>query len=138
MVPMPVDARRVQQVLDIPLHRFLSVTLLDPDDPSAGIAFPVDADAQNQAEVLHGGVVTALLDVASFLALLPELGEDEHAVTHDLSVQLLRPVPGGSRVEVRGTVLRRGRAVAFLRAEALVDGRVVAAAQVTKTLVNRG
>ena len=130
-----VDPRRVQDVLDIPLHRFLGVELLDEDDPSAGIAFPVDTAAQNQAGVLHGGVVTALLDVASYLALARDLAEDEHAVTHDLSVQLLRPVPGGSRVQVVGTVLRRGRAVAFLRADAHVDGRLVAAAQVTKTLV---
>jgi acyl-coenzyme A thioesterase PaaI-like protein len=34
-----------------------------------------------------------------------------------------------------GTVVRRGRAVAFLRAEATVDGLVVAAAQVTKSVV---
>ena len=40
-------------------------------------------------------------------------------------------------MEERGTVLRRGRAVAFLRADAVVDGRVVAAAQVTKTVVAR-
>ena len=134
---MPVDPRRVQAVLDIPLHRFLGVELLDADDPSAGIAFPVDTAAQNQAGVLHGGVVTALLDVASYLALAEDLVEDEHAVTHELSVQLLRPVSSGSRVELSGTVLRRGRAVAFLRAEATVDGRMVAAAQVTKTLVSR-
>jgi len=134
---MPIDARRVQDVLDIPLHRFLSVTLLDPQDAAAGIAFPVDAAAQNQVGVLHGGVVTTLLDVASYLALARDLAEDEHAVTHELSVQLLRPVPGGSRVEVAGTVLRRGRTVAFLRADATVAGRVVAAAQVTKTVVSR-
>ena len=134
---MPIDARRVQDVLDIPLHRFLGVELLDAEDPSAGIAFPVLAAAQNQVGVLHGGVVTALLDVASYLALARDLAEDEHAVTHELSVQLLRPVSAGSRVELSGTVLRRGRAVAFLRAEATADGRTVAAAQVTKTLVTR-
>ena len=135
---MPIDPRRVQDVLDIPLHRFLSVRLLDEQDPSAGIAFPVDTPAQNQVGLLHGGVVTTLLDVASYLALLPDLSDGEHAVTHDLSAQLLRPVPGGSLVEVRGTVLRRGKAVAFLRAEAVADGKVVAAASVTKTLVGRG
>jgi acyl-coenzyme A thioesterase PaaI-like protein len=32
-------------------------------------------------------------------------------------------------------VVRRGRSIAFLRAEATVDGTVVAAGQVTKTLV---
>ena len=135
---MPSDtvlAARVQAVLDIPLHRFLGMQLRDPADPSAGIWFPVAEPAQNQAAVLHGGVVYTLLDVAGFLALLPSLGDGEHAVTHDLSVSLLRPVGAGSRVDVTGSVLRRGRAVAFLRAEASVDGVVVAAAQVTKSVV---
>lgn len=134
-LPPRFDAARVEGVLAIPLHRFLGVALLDDQDPSAGICFPVEPPAQNNVGVLHGGVVTALLDVASYLALLPHLGAEENAVTHDLAVSLLRPVAAGSRVEVSGTVLRRGRAVAFLRAEARVDGRVVAAAQVTKTLV---
>ena len=133
-----VPAARVQAVLDIPLHRFVGVGLLDPDDPPAGIWFPVGPSAQNQVRLLHGGVVTALLDVASYLALLPHLADDEHAVTHDQAVSLLRPVGADSRVELVGTVLRRGRAVAFLRADATVDGRLVATAQVTKTVVPAG
>ncbi|MCW2677969.1 MAG: uncharacterized protein JWR70_3009 [Modestobacter sp.] len=137
-VTHPVDPARVQGVLDIPLHRFLGVELLDPADPTAGIWFPVGVPAQNQVRLLHGGVVTALLDVASYLALLPHLAADEHAVTHDQSVSLLRPVAADRRVEVVGTVLRRGRSVAFLRAEASVEGTVVATAQVTKTVVPAG
>jgi uncharacterized protein (TIGR00369 family) len=101
----------------------------------AGIWFPVGPSAQNQAGVLRGGVVTTLLDTACYLALLPSLSDDQHAVTHDLTVSLLRPVAADQRVDVVGTVLRRGRAVAFLRAEATVDGVVVAAAQVTKSVV---
>ena len=135
MVSQSAQAARVQAVLDIPLHRFLGVRLLEPGNPAAGISFPVGEAAQNQAAVLHGGVVTALLDVASYLALLPQLGEEEHAVTHDLTASLLRPVAAGARVDVTGTVLRKGRAVAFMRAEATVDGQVVAAAQVTKSIV---
>lgn len=130
-----VTAARVQAVLDIPLHRFLGMHLRDPAAPSAGVWFSVDQPAQNPAGVLHGGVVYTLLDVASFLALLPHLADDEHAVTHDLTVSLLRPVSAGARVDIAGTVLRRGRAVAFMRAEATVDGAVVAAAQVTKSVV---
>jgi uncharacterized protein (TIGR00369 family) len=133
-----VPAARVQAVLDIPLHRFVGVQLLDPADPPAGIWFPVGPSAQNQVRLLHGGVVTALLDVASYLALLPHLADHEHAVTHDQAVSLLRPVGADSRVEVVGTVLRRGRAVAFMRADATVDGRLVATAQVTKTVVPAG
>jgi uncharacterized protein (TIGR00369 family) len=129
---VPAD---VAAVLEIPLNRFLGMQLRDPADPSAGIWFPVGPSAQNQAGVLHGGVVTTLLDTACYLALLPHLADDEHAVTHDLTVSLLRPVAADARVDVVGTVLRRGRAVAFLRAEATVDGAVVAAAQVTKSVV---
>jgi uncharacterized protein (TIGR00369 family) len=133
-----VLAARVQAVLDIPLHRFLGMELRDPAEPSAGIWFPVAPPAQNQAAVLHGGVVYTLMDVASFLALLPSLSDAEHAVTHDLTVSLLRPVAADERVNVTGTVLRRGRQVAFMRAEATVGGQVVAAAQVTKSVVRVG
>ncbi len=128
-------AARVQGVLDIPLNRFLGMQLRDPAAPSAGVWFPVGPSAQNQAAVLHGGVVTTLLDTASYLALLPQLSDDEHAVTHDLTVSLLRPVAAEERVDVTATVLRRGRAVAFMRAEATVGGELVAAAQVTKSVV---
>jgi uncharacterized protein (TIGR00369 family) len=135
---VPADAEtRVAAVLEIPLNRFLGMQLRDPADPSAGIWFPVGPSAQNQAGVLHGGVVTTLLDTACYLALLPQLSDAEHAVTHDLTVSLMRPVSADQRVDIVGTVLRRGRAVAFLRADAVVEGRVVAAAQVTKTLVTR-
>lgn len=136
---MPADsAARVRAVLDIPLNQFLGMQLRDAADASAGLWFPVAPPAQNQASVLHGGVVTTLLDTACYLALLPQLAEHEHAVTHDLAASLLRPVGAGRRVDVVGTVLRRGRTVAFLRAEAMVDGDVVAAAQVTKSIVAPG
>ena len=131
-------AARVQAVLDIPLNRFLGVQLRDPADPAAGLWFPVGRSAQNQAAVLHGGVVTTLLDTASYLALLPQLSDAEHAVTHDQTVSLLRPVAADARVDVTATVLRRGRAVAFMRADATVDGELVAAASVTKSVVRLG
>ena len=131
-------AARVDAVLDIPLNRFLGVRLRDPADPAAGLWFPVGPSAQNQAGVLHGGVVTTLLDTASYLALLPRLSDTEHAVTHDQTVSLLRPVAADARVDVTATVLRRGRAVAFMRAEAVVDGELVATAQVTKSVVRLG
>ena len=89
-------------VLDIPLNRFLGMQLRDPADPSAGIWFPVGPSAQNQAGVLHGGVVTTLLDTACYLALLPQLSDDEHAVTHDLTVSLMRPVAADQRVDIVG------------------------------------
>ncbi len=128
-------AERVASVFAIPLHRYLGIALLDPDNPAAGIVLPVEEPVLNNVGVLHGGVVPALLDVACYLVLLPQLGAGQNAVTHDVTASLVRPVAAGRRVEMRGEVVRRGRAVAFLRAEAQVDGVVVAYGQVTKTVL---
>lgn len=129
-------ADRVRTVLEIPLHRFLNIALADPQRPEAGVLLPVEDPALNNVGVLHGGVVSALLDVASYLALLPLLADGEHAVTHDMTVSLIRPVRRGATLQLVGTVVRKGRSVVFLRAEARVAGEVVATAQVTKTLVS--
>ncbi len=138
---MPADSRfdaRVPAILGIPFHQFLGMELRDADDPAAGIWFPVGLPTLNPVGLLHAGVIYSLMDVACFLALIQHLGDDEHAVTHDLTVSLLRPVSPGKRVDITGTVLRRGRQVAFMRADATVDGQVVAAAQVTKSVVRAG
>ena len=138
---MPADSRfdaRVPAILGIPFHEFLGMELRDADDPAAGIWFPVGPPTLNPVGLLHAGVIYSLMDVACFLALIGHLGDDEHAVTHDLTVSLLRPVSPGKRVDITGTVLRRGRQVAFMRADATVDGQVVAAAQVTKSVVRAG
>jgi len=66
-------AGRVRGVLDVALHRFLGITLVDPDDPARGITLVVGDEAVNNTDVLHGGIVTALLDVACYLTLLPQL-----------------------------------------------------------------
>ena len=134
MTPADVLARRVQGVLDIPFHRWLGIRLADPANPPAGIVLPVAGPALNNVALLHGGIVGALLDVAAYLRLLPQLAPDENAVTHDATTSLLRSVAEGAEVHLRGTLVRKARSVVFLRAEATVDGAVVAMAQVTKTL----
>lgn len=126
---------RVAGVLAIPLHGYLGLELTDPANPAAGVAFTVGEPSVNNNGVLHGGVVTAVLDVASYLATLPTLGQGENAVTHDLSASLLRAVDAGARVAVAGEVLRRGRRLVFVRAEARCEGRLVAVGQVTKSVV---
>lgn len=109
--------------------------LRDPAEPSVCVWFTVEGPAQNHVGALHGDVVYALVDHSVLLARIPHLNDGERVVTHDPSVSLLRPVAGGQRVDLTGTVLRRGRAVAFIRAELTVDGQVVASAQITKSVV---
>jgi uncharacterized protein (TIGR00369 family) len=134
-VDAAVLAARVQGVLDVPLHRWLGLELADPADPRAGVVLPVGPPALNNAGVLHGGIVAALLDVTAYVRLLPDLAADENAVTHDATSSLLRGVREGARVLLHAEVVRRGRTLAFLRSEATVDGDVVAMGSVTKSLL---
>lgn len=138
--PPAEDARqlltqRVETVLAVPLHRFLGLALADPADPAEGIALDVGESAMNNATVLHGGIVAALLDVACYLSVLPHLAGHENAVSHDLTASILKPVPAGSRLRVRGEVVRLGRTTVFTRADATVNGQVVAFGSVTKSRV---
>ena len=126
---------RVQGVLDVPLHRFLGMRLRDPERPQDGLVIPVGDAAINNAGVLHGGVATAVLDVACYLALLPHLSAEENAVTHDASSSLMKAVARDAELEVVADVVRRGRSLAFLQAQALVDGRPVALGKVTKSIL---
>jgi uncharacterized protein (TIGR00369 family) len=129
-----VDAA-VRGVLAVPLHQHLGVHLLDDAEPAAGLRLTVGPAAVNNTGVLHGGVLPMLLDVACYLAVLPQLGDGENAVTHATTATLIRPVERDAVVEVRGRVLRRGRSLVFCSAEATVEGRIVAAGQVTKSVV---
>ena len=84
---------------------------------------------------LNGSLLNALLELPSFLALLPKLSAEEGAVTNDIFIQQLRGVPGDAEVTLRGRLLRRSRTMAWTEAEARVEGRLCAAARITKTVV---
>ncbi|WP_228389281.1 PaaI family thioesterase [Cumulibacter manganitolerans] len=126
---------RVAAIIDLPLHRFLGVSLIDADDPAAGATFVVDEPTQGPGGWLHGGVVYTLLDMTCYLALLPHLAEDKIAVSHAVNISLMKGVPGGSTVRLTAEVVRVGRSLAFLRAEARAEGHVVATATVTKSII---
>ena len=132
---MPEPDARADSVFAIPLHRFLGIRPIDREQPAKGLVLPATGAAVNNAGVVHGGIITALLDVASYLAILPRLEPGRNAVTHDATSSLLRPVPADAEVRLAGTVVRCGRTLAFLRAEATVDDVTVAFGQVTKSLV---
>lgn len=69
--------------------------LLDEADPAAGSTFRVGDAAVNNGGVLHGGIVSALLEVACYLAVLPHLAEEQR--------HLQEPVqPTSSTLTTRG------------------------------------
>jgi uncharacterized protein (TIGR00369 family) len=83
--------------LDVPLLQFLGVSAVDARDPAAGIELAQTPKALNAVDALHGGAIATVLDVAAYLAILPQLAGDEEAVTHMVSLSYLaRPEAGGA------------------------------------------
>jgi acyl-coenzyme A thioesterase PaaI-like protein len=126
---------RAAAALAVPLQHALGARLADPADPTAGVVFPVAGLALNGAGGLHAGALAGILELAGLLAALPELGPDEHAVTHAIATQLVAAAPEGAEVTVTGTLDRRTRRLVFVTVAATAGETVIARAQITKSVV---
>jgi uncharacterized protein (TIGR00369 family) len=92
----------------------------------------------NPAGVAHGGVLATLLDHA-VSTVAWELCGRSACVTLQLDTHYLAAVREGEFVEALAQPAHRAGSLVFMRAEACVDGRPVAAAQaVLKNLSERG
>jgi acyl-coenzyme A thioesterase PaaI-like protein len=126
---------RAALALAVPLADALGARLRDPADPTAGVTFTVDGLAGNGAGGVHSAAVSAALELAAYLALLPDLAADEHALTHASATQLFAAARHGDDVVATATLDRRTRRLAFLSAAATVGGMPVARAQITKSII---
>lgn len=108
-------ADRAGEALAIPLQHALGAQLLDPSRPGAGVGFQVGQLASNGAGGLYAAALSAVLELAGYLAVLPQLTTAEHAVTHSISTQLMAAARDGESVEVRGALDRRTRRLALCR-----------------------
>lgn len=72
--------------------------------------------------VLHGGVITSLIDTTSALALFSMLTEREAIATLDLRIDYLRSATPGEPVYCTAECYRLGRQIAFTRATAYQEG----------------
>jgi uncharacterized protein (TIGR00369 family) len=83
--------------------------------------------------IVHGGMVTTLLDTAMGGACWSVLADDESFLTADLRVEFLRSArPGTLRAE--GRVVQRNRRVAFCSADLYQDGRLIATSRCTQII----
>lgn len=81
---------------------------------------------QGYEGILHGGVISAVLDSAMAHCLLVK---DIRAVTGDLRVRFLHSIPCTSRVTIRAWLTCAVSTLYELRAEARVEGKLVARAK---------
>jgi uncharacterized protein (TIGR00369 family) len=83
--------------------------------------------------IVHGGMVTTLLDTAMGGACWATLADGESFLTADLRTEFMRSArPGTLRAE--GRVVQRNRRVAFCAAELYQDGELLASARCTQII----
>jgi uncharacterized protein (TIGR00369 family) len=128
----------VDEVLAVPLMRFLGVRYAGHGPGSARLSLTVGAQALNGNGSLHAGALYALLDVVGYLAAMPSFERGQTATTHTINVSLMRPVAEGAELELEGRVLKRGRSLIFVQSEARVGDKEVALATVCKSIVGPG
>ena len=95
------------------------------DDGTEAIRLPYATELVGDPDsgVLHGGVITALLDqTAGMLARPPETPREEAALaTLDLRIDYMGPATPGRDLFATGECYKRTRNIAFVRARAFHD-----------------
>jgi uncharacterized protein (TIGR00369 family) len=104
----------------IPHMDVLGMETIEAKNGVAVLRLPWRADLVGNPEtgVLHGGVVTTLIDTVSGLAAITGLAQPEPVATLDLRVDHLKPAAPRRDLFARAECYRLTRRIAFVRATA--------------------
>lgn len=127
-------------VLNHAFHRACELSLKHSANGRAEVSFAVNDFTANPQGALHGGILYALMDVASFLSVSSRLAPEQHAVSIEVHTSVLRAARPGETVRITSRVDRVGRSLAAMRCEATAtsaDGqtRLIATGSVTKSII---
>lgn len=107
----------------------------------ARLSLVLDDRHTNPNGVMHGGVVTTMMDSSLGAALGALRGEEAvrnpHA-TIEMNASFLSSARPGDRIVVEGTVIRAGKSVAFGEAEARRNGDLIAKGRLTFAIRRSG
>jgi acyl-coenzyme A thioesterase PaaI-like protein len=129
--------RRAAFALAVPLLEFLAVSPVEEGNPASGLSLMPKGNVLNALGAPHAGALSTVLELAAYLALLPQLEDDEEAVTHQFSAFYLARAEGEAALIAKGDVLRRTRNLAFVSVNLRQGERLLATAQVTKSIFGR-
>lgn len=107
----------------LPFSAEIDMRLHQAEAGVAVLSVPYDARLVGDPEtgVLHGGVVTALLDTACGWAVMASPANLRSTATLDLRIDYMRPAKAGEAVWCRAECYRLTRSIAFARAVAYDD-----------------
>ncbi len=95
----------------------------------------------NPNGVMHGGVITTMMDSALGAALSALRGEEASRTPHatvEMNASFLSSARPGDRIVVEGRVLRLGKSIAFGEAEARRGDELIAKGRLTFAIRDRG
>jgi len=103
--------------------------------PDGGVesSFYCDHDLAGYTGILHGGIISSLLDGAMTHCLF---AHGKVALTAELRVRMRHPVPTGSVVSLRAWLVRSVAALHVVKAELSQNGRL--AAKATAKFMEKG
>ncbi len=110
---------------NVPYAQKLGFELIDlePGRASARATYRPETIGDPDTGVIHGGVVTALLDNISGVAVIASLKELKSTSTLDLRIDYMRPSEVGKDIIAEAECYHMTRNVAFTRAIAFNDDR---------------
>jgi acyl-coenzyme A thioesterase PaaI-like protein len=132
---LPFQQEYLQNALGTGYGLWCGLKLLEVRAGFARLCFTPRAEMLTPWNTLSGSVLNGVLEMPAFVALLTELEPGLLPVTNDFFLQHVRPLPGAVEYELVGTLLRKGKTMAWAEATALVDGKAVSYARITKSLV---
>ncbi len=123
-----------------PFSAHIGVELEELRDGYARLSLVLEPHHTNPNGVMHGGVITTMMDSAMGAALGSlrgaEAGRSPHA-TVEMNASFLAGARPGDKIVVEGRVLRLGKSIAFGEAEARRGDELIAKGRLTFAIQRR-
>ncbi len=123
-----------------PFSAHIGVEMEELWEGYARLSLVLERRHTNPNGVMHGGVITTMMDSALGAALSALRGEEAGRTPHatvEMNASFLSSARPGDRIVVEGRVLRLGKSIAFGEAEARRGDELIATGRMTFVILDR-